>query len=221
MVSSEDVIATASPPMPYGGLGERLRVRRQDAGISLRELARRIGVSASLISQIETGKVQPSVATLYNLVQELGGSFDEMLFGEPPPAAMAAQDDSEAPATTALTELMLAHPAVPHVQRSSDRKVLQFTSGVRWERLTKESVPGLEFLFVVYEPGAESGPPDEFQRHSGREWCYIISGTLDIVVGFESYVLHAGDAITYDSTVPHRLTNRGTEPVESIWFQLG
>jgi transcriptional regulator with XRE-family HTH domain len=213
--------STDSVTAPYPALGERLRRRRQEAGLSLRELARRIGVSASLISQIETDKVQPSVATLYALVRELGGSFDEIMFGEPPQPAQEAVDGEVETLAAALTSAMLVHPPVPLVQRAHERKALHLTSGVRWERLTRESVPGMEFLFVVYEPGAESGPPGEFQRHSGREWCYVISGVLDIVVGFDAYVLQPGDSITYDSTVPHRLTNTGTEPVQSVWFQLG
>ena len=53
-------------------IGPRLRAQREQLGVSLRELARRIGVSASLISQIERDKVNPSVSTLYSLVKELG-----------------------------------------------------------------------------------------------------------------------------------------------------
>src|SRR5688572_31704144 len=165
-------------------LGARLRTRRQEAGLTLRELSRRIGMSPSLISQIETGKVQPSVPTLYALVAELGGSFDELLFGEAgttppvhaPPFRIAALD----------------HPPVPLVQRAEDRKTLQLGPGIRWERLTKESVPGVEFLYVEYQPGAVSGGPDEYQRHTGREWCYVQSGVLEIVVGFDTYTLAAG-----------------------------
>lgn len=208
-------------PAAYGSLGARLRGRRQNAGVSLRELARRINVSASLISQIETGKVQPSVATLYALVRELGGSFDEIMFGELPASADGDAVTKTVDAAPVPLASLLNHPPVPLIQRAHNRKTLQFNSGVRWERLTAESAPGLEFLFVVYEPGAESGPPQEFQRHPGREWCYIISGTLEIVVGFDTYILEPGDAITYDSAVPHRLANRGTSAVESIWFQLG
>ena len=222
MTTPDHRIDTIDRAAAYEALGARLRHRRQDATLSLRELARRIGVSASLISQIETGKVQPSVATLYALVRELGGSFDEIMFGELPAGGDGAADDAPVQsAGAALASALLNHPPVPLVQRAHDRKTLQFNTGVRWERLTAESVPGIEFLFVVYEPGAESGPPQEFQRHSGREWCYITSGTLHIVVGFESYVLQPGDAITYDSGVPHRLENRGSTAVESIWFQLG
>ena len=59
-------------------LGERLRKERDRLGLSLRELARRLEVSPSLVSQIETGKIQPSVRTLYAIVSELGVSLDEL-----------------------------------------------------------------------------------------------------------------------------------------------
>lgn len=193
-------------------MGARLRARRAEAGLSLRELSRRIGMSASLVSQIETGKVQPSVPTLYALVAELGGSFDDLLFGE------SGAVDTPPPPTGVFSAL--DHPGVPVVQRAHDRKTLQLGHGVRWERLTKESVPGVEFLYVEYEPGAESGGPDEYQRHSGREWCYVVSGELDITIGFDAYTLAAGDAITFDATTPHRLCNNADEPAVSIWFQL-
>lgn len=211
----------------YQRLGERLRARREQRGISLRELARRIDVSPSLVSQIETGKVQPSVSTLYGLINELGGSLDEVLFGEERVSrrtnrtADVGPTDLPADVPAELAPAVLAHPPGPPVQRAGDRKTIKLSWGVRWERLTKQSVPGAEFLYVVYQPGATSGPANEFQRHSGREWCYVVSGTLHIHVGFDEHVLAAGDAITYNSTTPHRLTNPGEEPAEAICFQLG
>src|SRR4051794_39946776 len=60
------------------GLGARLRHARQKSGMSLRELARQLGVSASFVSQLENGKSQPSVATLYSITQLLGLSIDEL-----------------------------------------------------------------------------------------------------------------------------------------------
>ncbi len=59
-------------------LGARLREVRQQSGLSLREVARQLGVSASFVSQLENGKSQPSVATLYSLSQLLGISNDEL-----------------------------------------------------------------------------------------------------------------------------------------------
>src|SRR5688500_6340440 len=60
-------------------LGMRLRDARQSAKLSLRELARRVDVSASLVSQVELGRTSPSVGTLYALVSELGLSLDEVM----------------------------------------------------------------------------------------------------------------------------------------------
>ena len=48
-----------------------------------------------------------------------------------------------------------------------------------------------------------------------------MSGTLGVTIGFEEHVLGPGDSISIDSTVPHRLYNRGTVPVHGIWFVLG
>src|SRR5215475_1321499 len=64
-------------------VGEGLRKHRQEAGMSLRALAREVGVSPSLISQIEHGKATPSVATLYAIVSTLGVSLDELFFDGP------------------------------------------------------------------------------------------------------------------------------------------
>src|ERR1700760_1453441 len=76
-------------------VGEGLRKHREEAGMSLRALAREVGVSPSLISQIEHGKATPSVATLYAIVSELGISLDELFFDQPRGAAAVAQ--AEAP----------------------------------------------------------------------------------------------------------------------------
>jgi len=66
---------------PGTGLGPRLRLVREEQRLSVRELARRIGCSASLISQIERGVSVPSVGVLYSLAAELDSSLDYLLFG--------------------------------------------------------------------------------------------------------------------------------------------
>jgi mannose-6-phosphate isomerase-like protein (cupin superfamily) len=58
-------------------------------------------------------------------------------------------------------------------------------------------------------------------RHHGREYGYVISGTLEIQIGFQKFELNAGDSIAFDSTRPHRLFNKGDEPVHAIWFVVG
>ena len=73
--------ASANGPLEGSKVGHRLRSQRERLGIGLRELARRVGVSPSLVSQIELDRVNPSVSTLYALVTELGMTMSDV-FGE-------------------------------------------------------------------------------------------------------------------------------------------
>ena len=68
-------------PASVPSLGARIRQERLAKGVSLRALAREIGVSASLVSQIETGKSQPSVSTLYAITTALSISVESLFDG--------------------------------------------------------------------------------------------------------------------------------------------
>jgi transcriptional regulator with XRE-family HTH domain len=211
----------------YPEVGERLRARRRERRLSLRDLAGRLGVSPSLISQIERGRAKPSVSTLYALVAELDVSLDELLFNDewPSDGSGTAEPDAESAASPARPAEGKAAPSgyVRHepVQPAATRHRIRLASGVIWERLTTTSEPGVEFLHVVYEVGGASSPADAFQRHAGHEWGYVISGTLEVVIGFDRHVLEAGDAVSLDSRIPHRLANIGDTPVHAIWFVMG
>jgi transcriptional regulator with XRE-family HTH domain len=183
------------------GVGQRLRAERESRGVSLRELARRLGISPSALSQIETGRSRPSVGTLYAIVSELELSLDE-LFGSRR-AAVEPEDASV-------------------VQRHGDRKGLELESGVRWERLTPTPERETDFLYVVYEVGGASSREGTHMRHTGREYGIVLSGRLRVTIGFdEEHELGPGDSIAFDSSRPHRLENAGAEPVEAIWFVVG
>ena len=199
----------------YGDMGDRLREARLAHGLSLRSLAERLGVSPSLISQVETGRARPSVSTLYAIASELGISLDELLFIDARPSSPGL-----GPSGGAGEDLAALLPREP-VQRADSRKRIRLASGVEWERLTTASIPNVDFLHVTYEVGGASSPADEFQRHGGQEWGYILTGTLGVTIGFDDYVLTPGDAIAFDSTTPHRLYNAGNEPVHGVWFVLG
>src|SRR5580765_6454047 len=72
---------TKGEPEALDAIGDRLREERVKAGISQRELARRLGLSPSLISQLENGQSKPSVGPLYSIVTELGVSLDHVIRG--------------------------------------------------------------------------------------------------------------------------------------------
>jgi transcriptional regulator with XRE-family HTH domain len=187
-------------------IGGRLREERERRGISLRELARRVGVSPSLVSQIELDRVNPSVSTLWAIVTELGMTMSDV-FGEAAPEPMQIVPS--------------AGDADGIVARPDTRRVINLASGVRWERLTPHSDPDVEFLYVVYPVGAESSPEDALVTHGGREYGYVSSGTLGVRVGFDEYELGPGASIVFDSSSPHRLWAIGDKPVHAIWVVIG
>lgn len=232
---------TPKPARPGGPeLGERLRGARLARGLSLRDLARRVDCSASLISQIERQKVLPSVKTLYALVSALGLSFDGVLEHEPtdgpgPGTASAGEPaprhDATAPrhdATTSSGEASAGLPSVVHLpsssrpvlQRAESRRVVPLGSGVVVEELAKAALETTQFLVATFEVGAESSPPGTAQHHAGQEWIYVVRGAFDVTVGFDRHELRAGDSIAFPSVVPHRVANTGDEPAVAI-FVLG
>jgi len=205
---------------PGTGLGPRLRLVRGSRLLSVRELARRVGCSASLISQIERGVSVPSVGVLYSLATELGSSLDYLLFGSGagPDGVPAADAGPTVAAEPGQVPRGVSGPAPPAiVQRGCDRRIIDLASGVRWERLTPQSEAMTDFLEVIYSPGGHSTDERRPLRHDGREYGLIISGTLQANVGFESYELGPGDSIAFDSSAPHEYLNKTGDYVHAIW----
>ena len=184
-------------------LGIKLKSARERTGISVRGLARRVNVSPSLISQIEHGRVTPSVGTLYAMVNELGLGLDDLF-----------RDDGRAKENGHAVE----RPSP--VQRRHNRKAIRLADGVRWELLTPTPDPNLEFFYVVYDVGAESCDKDSLIRHGGMEYAYILSGRLGVKIGFEEYELRAGDSLSFDAQRPHRQWTIGQRPAVAIWAVL-
>ena len=195
-------------------LGQSIRTVREQRGLSLRELARRVDVSPSFISQIELGKANPSVGTLYSIVSVLGTTLDDLI-GDP--------SDDAGPELVDATLADGPPGAWPRVdvpvQPAEGRRRVEM-SGVVWEWLTHDHDPYVDFLHVEYAPGSSSCAPDQLMRHGGREYGHLVRGRLDVQVGFESYSLGPGDSIHFDSSTPHRLSNPYDEPCTAVWFVL-
>lgn len=204
-------------------LGQRLRIAREEKNIGLRELARRLGVSPSLISQIETGKTEPSINTLFAMVSELELPVNEIVFDLERDAGGPSEGSSgktEAAGQRARVVSPVEPPGSP-VQPRANRTSISLEAGVTWQRLTAQPDHNVDFLLLRYPPGSESTPPDSLMRHNGTEYGYILAGRLEVSLGFDKYVIGPGDSISFDCTQPHRFATVGDETVEAVWFVVG
>jgi transcriptional regulator with XRE-family HTH domain len=198
----------ASDIPPIGG---RIRAERLRRGVTVRGLARDVGVSASLISQIETDRKSPSVSTLYAITTALGISVEDLF---------VPNGNGNGNGRGYGTAVLASGPGTGPVAGPGQRRVLRFDSGVTWELLGQAPHAKLEFLLITYPPGGSSASSGLLMRHTGTECGYVLSGELVLTLGFDEHRLAAGDSVSFDSTTPHAYRNDGGEPAVGVWFVL-
>jgi transcriptional regulator with XRE-family HTH domain len=171
-------------------LGPRLRSLRTARGLTLRELARRAGVTESFLSQAERGVANPSIASVQRIARGLGLSIAD-LFAEVEPAGL--------------------------VVRATERRRITYPGlGAVDEFLTRAKGGRLQVIMSTVESGGGTGD-EPYTHDSDEEVVIVLEGELDLWVGEEHFHLEAGDAITHSSRVPHRNTNRGKNPARLLF----
>lgn len=199
--------------------------------MSLRELSEKAYISASMLSQIETGKVYPSVRSIYSIASALAVPVDYFFPEQSSTGAILPEEGSIAVGDLTASDLREAKVTraadispvefIPHTQfpepvvRASRRTTIELRGGVTWSRLTALAESGAEFLEIAYAAGATSGV--NMSHHHGREFGLILEGELVVELAFESYVLSPGDSIIFNSSTPHRLVNRSTQLTRAVW----
>ena len=188
---------TDTNPHHARAIGEKLRTVRQERKMSLRDLADKAEISASMLSQIETGKVFPSVRSLYGIASALAVSIDcffpeqnnngggQAEFNENKMEQLTASEMRDAElknATEIVKELTAPARASSPIVHASSRPIIELKGGVTWSRLTALAEDGAEFLEITYIPGATSGA--NMSHHSGREFGLILEGELVVELGF-------------------------------------
>jgi transcriptional regulator with XRE-family HTH domain len=191
-------VATRAPrEEPDAGsvaLGEKLRTLRQESDLTLQTLALAVGVSQSLISQVERGLTSPSITTLRRLAAALNVPVAAFFLGEH--------------ATTSGGDEKLDGQQI--IVRRGDRKGLRVSrSNVVYELLTPDLTRKIEFLWIEYSPGSVTHP--EPMSHPGEENALCLEGSVVVTVEGQEFVLNAGDSISFDSGRPHQVENRGGE----------
>jgi len=209
-------------------IGEKLRAAREQRKMSLRELAVKAEISASMLSQIENGKAYPSVRSTYNIAAALALPVDYFFPEIEKEPAVVAQDqmtasdlrDAQLNGTVGsnVPEYGGAKDGAVAVLHQEARPIISLKGGIEWARLTAHAERDAEFMEITYAPGGSSG--ERMSHHSGREFGLVLEGELTIELGFEQYCLGQGDSIVFDSTTPHRLTNQAKTPMRALWVVL-
>ncbi len=173
-----------------GSLGSSIRRARKRRGLTIQQVADISQLSISFISQVERGLVSPSVNSLQKISRVLGiqiGGFFE--------------DQSKTGRVIRASE----RPRLIYPNRSEEEYLL-----------TPFRSKKLQVLYYRLKPGASSGGTP-YSHESDEECGIVLRGSLEVTVAGESYILNTGDAITFESSLPHAWRNTGTEECEALW----
>ena len=170
-------------------IGSRLRMIRQQLGLSQRQLARQSGVANATISQVEAGKINPTVSMLKKILDGIPLSLGEFFADD-----LQTQD---------------------RIFLRSDDLIEIAEGGVSYRQVGASLAnKSIQLLKECYQPGAGTGRHE--LTHEGEECGIVLSGRLEVTVGDEVSVLGAGDAYYFKSSLPHQFHNVGNEPCELI-----
>ena len=170
-------------------VGRRLRDVRTRVGLSQRQLARQSGVANATISQIEAGKLNPTVSMLKRVLEGIPINLSEFFADD------AETDEQVFFRAEDLTEIAEGNVSFRQVGSNLRSRAIQF-------------------LHERYQPGAGTGKHE--LTHDGEECGIVLKGRLQVTVGDQTTVLRAGDAYYFKSNQPHNFHNPGNEPCELI-----
>lgn len=179
---------TSLAPEVRAELGHHLRELRISKELTLASLAREVGVTPSALSQIERGKSEPSLGTLWRLGRSLNASLFDFFAREQAPTV--------------------------DVTRADDRTVVEFER-LRYEAVARSAQRHIDLFFLALRPG--EGPVREPTSHAGEESGVVLKGRMDVIVGGERHRLAPGDGIWFLSSQPHTFETVGDEECVSVW----
>jgi transcriptional regulator with XRE-family HTH domain len=176
------------PPPP--SIGKNVKQERSEQKLSLEELSVKSGVSKAMLSQIESSKVNPTVATMWKIAHGLGVDFNALLRGE--------------------SEKIKLFDVVRH----EDMTVLATDNpGVHIKILSSGAMADELELYMIY---IDEGSALISQAHAPNteEFLTILNGEVEVKAGANSILLSKGDVLRYESDMHHKITNMSNEIAE-------
>lgn len=173
-------------------VGYRVKSLREAMDLSLRDLAERTGVSATMLSQVERGNTSPTLAVAAKIASGLDLSLSQLLRLDETPHVVVS-------------------PAADHRRHSR--------GGHQIEELTPP-LPGLRADVSAHrlEPGGSTGGAGDAPMHEpgSRETAVVLSGELVLVFDQERHPLAEGDSVTFDADLPHHFENESDRPTRFV-----
>jgi transcriptional regulator with XRE-family HTH domain len=166
-------------------VGERIRELRENKGLSLQDMANRTGYSSALLSQVENHFISPPLGGLIKIAKALQvkvGTF----FGDEPRESYAIVRKDER----------------KHISRFASKEGVSY--GYSYESLGFDKKDRqMEPFLVTLEPATVKS--EKLSSHDGEEFIFVLEGEMEAILGDHKDVLHPGDCIYYDSTIPHKV----------------
>lgn len=170
-------------------IGGRIKRRRQKLGLTQEELAARTELSKGFISQLERDLTSPSIATLMDILEVLGTNVSEFF---------SANED----------EKVVFTPEDMFVSEDDE-----FHSSICW-LVPNAQKNALEPILVTIEAGGSTYPD---APHEGEEFGYVLSGSVNLILGLRRFKLRKGDSFCFKPTEEHYIQNASQREAKVIW----
>lgn len=174
-------------------LAHRLRGLRDSLDLTVEEMATDCGVSPETIKKYESGAHDIPVSFLQKLASKKGVELTALLFGEEPKMS---------------TYYITRHGKGVKVERRAAYSYQDLASGFRQRNMAP--------FLVTISPDHSAGTVHSPNTHDGQEFNYVLEGEIEITIGKKITVLHPGDSVMFDSTVPHALRAIGDREAKII-----
>ncbi|WP_274364768.1 helix-turn-helix domain-containing protein [Paenibacillus thermotolerans] len=178
---------------PKGIIGTKIRKLRRELGLTVDELAKKTGLSQSMVSQIENGLTNPSLDTLWKISHCLG-----------------------VPVFSFFKEITSSEVKV--TKREDQKLMKMLHPNVIYRILSPALDNGIEVFELIVQPGEAKHFPQ--LNHQGEEFGYVVEGRLEVIIEDRVFRLDTGDSIYFNSGQKHKFNNPGPEPAVGLWVMI-
>lgn len=175
-------------------MGKRIKKRRESLGLQVKELSKKIGVTSSLISQIERGKAYPSIVTLKKVAEAMQTTVGDLI-GE--------------------NEKLVEHPLL----KTSERRFVKQNKKGTSLHLLSYHFPSkqIEPYIIQFKKNSDS-KGIMTSNFPGQEFCFVLKGSFDAEIKGKQYRLNEGDGFYFNSSQSHLFKNISGKEAELLWI---